>query len=495
MRRGSIVGPLILIVLGVLFLLRNVWPEVHITEAIALYWPYLLIAWGGLRLIEILFLKARSRALPRSGVSGGEWVLATFIFLIGSGMFAAHRYSGWFPDARAWRGMVVDFGDPFDYPLPPSEHACGPAPRVVLENFRGNARITGVGGAFKVQVAGRKTIRAMQRRDADQADRQTPVEIVNGSGNQIIVRLNQDKVSDRMQVSDDLDIAVPKGASVEGHGRFGDFDIRNIDGSADIDSDNSGVRLQDIGGDVRVNLRRSDIVRAVNVKGGVDIRGHGQDVELEDIQGQASLQGSYTGQLQFRKLAQPLRFDGTQTEIKVARVPGEIRLSPGDLVASNLVGPIEINARSRDIQISDFTQALDLTVDRGDIELRPGAAMPKLDVRTRSGDVDLSLPPGSHFDLKAQTDHGEIHDEYGSPLQTSEIADGGSIAGSIGAGPSLRLTTGRGSVTVRKAGLEANAAPEPPDGLVAPQAPVAPHAPKTLKSHPTGPPPGRPTTE
>ncbi len=491
MRRGSIVAPLILIGLGVLFLLHNVWPEIPVMDVVSTYWPFLLVAWGGLRLLEIFYLAANSRPLPRSGVSGGEWVLVTFLFLVGSGMWAARHYHGWFPDGRALRGLVVDFGEPFDYPLAPVEKACGKTPKLILENFRGSARITGVDNADKIQVAGRKTIRAMQRRDADTADQQTPLEVVTGKDNEVIVRLNQDKANDRMRVSHDLDITLPRGASIECHGRFGDFDVRTVDGSVDIDSDNAGVRLQDIGGNARVDLRRSDIVRAVNVKGTVDIRGRGQDVELENILGQVNLEGTYTGQLQFRKLAQPLRFDGAQTELKVAKLPGEIRMSPGDLVANNVVGPMVVNARSRDIEISAFTQALDLTLDRGDVDLRPGGgAMPKLDVRTHSGDIDLSLPEGARYDLKAQTDHGEVHEEYGAPMKMSELGDGGSITGVSGGGPSMRLTTDRGSITVRKGGAEAlTPIPEPP---APPEPPVKGHPSKAPRP---GPPPSLPTTE
>jgi len=483
--RRSIVGPLILIGVGVLFLLHNVYPEVPLGEMFGRYWPFLLILWGGLRLIEVLALASMSKPLPRSAVSGGEWVLVVFIFIIGSGIYAAHNYTGWFPDGRALRGLVVDFGEPFDYTVPAATQSCGKTPHLIIESFRGNARIVG-GDSESIEVNGRKTIRAMQQRDADQADKQTPMELVASNGNQVIIRLNQDHVGDRLRVSHDLDITVPKGASVECHGRYGDFDVRGISGNVDIDSDNAGVRLQDIGGGVKVNVQKSDIVRAVDVRGTVDLRGHGQDVELENIQGQVSLEGAFTGQMQFRNLAQPLRLEGTQTELKVARTPGEIRLSPGDLVANNLVGPIQINARSRDIQISDFSQALDLTVDRGDIELRPSAGnMPKLEVRTRSGDIDLGLPPGARFDLKAQTDHGEVHNEFGAPLATSEVGDGASISGSAGNGPSLRLQTDRGSVTVRKS--NASDGDEPSAAPAAPAPPTRQKGPKPAALPPSAP--------
>jgi len=46
MRRGSVIGPLILIGIGALFLFRNLWPEIPLADMISRFWPFLLIAWA-----------------------------------------------------------------------------------------------------------------------------------------------------------------------------------------------------------------------------------------------------------------------------------------------------------------------------------------------------------------------------------------------------------------------------------------------------------------
>ena len=64
MRRGSVIGPLILIGLGILFLFRNLWPDIPLVDMISRFWPFLLIAWGGIRLLEILFWSMTGKPLP-----------------------------------------------------------------------------------------------------------------------------------------------------------------------------------------------------------------------------------------------------------------------------------------------------------------------------------------------------------------------------------------------------------------------------------------------
>lgn len=448
MRRGSVIGPLILIGLGVLFLLWTVW-RVPVGTVIGTWWPFLLIAWGALRLLEIVVWAVQSRPIPRNGISGGEWVLVIFICLIGGSVWTVQNHH-WFYGSP-WRGIVINMGDNYNFPVNSVEKPAGKMPRVTIETFRGDARIVGA-DTDTVRVSGSKSIRALAQHDADVANGQTPVEIVPQADG-VLIRTNQDRVEGRTRISDDLEISVPRGATIIARGQVGDFDISDINGNVDVASDNAGVRLQNIAGDVRVQLDRSDLVRATAVKGKLDLRAsRGDEMELTNIAGPVTVTGTWTGDLQFRALAQPLRFEADNLQFNVEKIPGEVRITGGEFSGSGLTGPIRLDARSRDIQMADFTQALDLTVDRGDVELRPSAkgAIPRMDVRVQSGDLELAFPPTGKFDLKASTDHGEVHNEYGNGLNVQESDPGGSIAGGSAGAPEIRAITDRGTVTVRK---------------------------------------------
>ena len=475
MRRGSVIGPLILIGIGALFLLRNLWPDIPMVELISRYWPFVLIVWGGIRLIEILLWAIMAKPLPRNGISGGEWMLVFLIAIVGSTMYTARHVNSWFPTSNAWRRIVVNMGESYDYSLAPVEKPCAKNCRVLIENFRGNAKITGTSDNT-VKASGQETIRSFQQADADNASKQTPLELIQ-QGDQIIVRTNQDKVSDRAQPSADLEITVPAGSSIEAHGRYGDFDIQNISGDVNINSDNAGVRLNDIGGNVRVDLRASDTVRAVDVKGSVDLKGRGQDLDLENISGPVTVSATYFGQVQLRNLMQPLRYETGQTSVDLEKLPGQVQMSLGELTADNMVGPVRINGRSRDVQLSNFTQSLDLSLDRGDVELRPGKTVPKMEVRTRSGDIELALPPGAKFDLRASSARGDAENDYGDPLRVEDSGRGQTISGNTGGGPELRLDTGRGSISVRKASADEVTFPSIPSVPAVPKAPAPPKEP------------------
>ncbi len=449
MKRVSYVGPLILIFIGAVFLIHNVYPDLPLADWFAQFWPFLLIGWGVLRLVEILTWAVMRRPLPANGITGGEWALVVLLFVIGSGVSAVHA-RGWWAGPNFHIGDFDMFGEAFDYPVSGDLADAGNAPKIILESFRGNARIVGAETA-EVKVTGRKTVRALKQADADQANLQTPFEVVR-NGSDVTIRTNQDRLSERQRISADLEITVPKGASIEARGRYGDFEISDIGGDVDIASDNAGVRVQNIGGNVRVDTRRSDLVRAVNVKGQVELKGRGSDVELQDIQGPVTVSAVYTGTVQMRNLAKPVHYEAPQTELSFEKLPGEVQMTVGELTATNVVGPIHLSAHAKDVQLNDYTQGLDISVDRGDITLRPNAVpLGQMEVRTRSGDIDFAVPDKAKLDLTATTDRGEINNDFGSQFTGDSSGHGASLKGAIGQGPRVMLSTNRGSVTVRKA--------------------------------------------
>jgi hypothetical protein len=448
MNRRSFIGPFILILLGAAFLANNVLPDFQIFRMLAAYWPFLLIAWGVLRLIEVLALAATSRPLPARGLSGGEIFLIILICFFGATTNAVSRH---LPNFRIANRSVELFGESYDYPLEYQKQA-GDKPRIVLDNLRGDIRVTG-GDSKEIKITGRKTIRSYDRSSADRINEQSKFEVV-AEGDRIVVRTNQDRVPENRHIKADMELTVPRGASIEGRGRYGDFDITDIDGTVEIVSDNAGVRLNKIGGNAKVELGRSDIVRAVDMKGNVEINGKrgGNEIELANIQGLSTVTGSFSGNLEFKNLAKPFRFESNNTDLSVEKLPGRITMNLGALTATSVAGAVRLRSKSKDVKFQDFTGSLEVEVERGDIELRPGRAQtPKIIARCKNvGNVEIALAAGAKFDLTGTTDRGEIHNEFGDVLKTEADGRSSKINGKAGAGQVIQLSTARGSITVRK---------------------------------------------
>jgi DUF4097 and DUF4098 domain-containing protein YvlB len=447
--RGSITGPLVLILVGTVFLLRAVQPNFQIGELFVQSWPYLLIVWGAVAFLEVTFRALRPGPIPTNGVSGGGWALVIFICIFGYTANQIHRPDNWWHQVGFTRGFEDVMGEDHQYSISPQTVAAGAEPHIIIESFRGDAKVTG-GESNDVTLSGQKSIHSMDSGAADVADKQSAVELIH-EGNTLIVRCHQDRASSQAAINSNLELTVPKGATVEATGTRGDFDISNILGDVTISSANAGVRLQDVGGRVKVETSRSDVIRCENVKGDVDLRGHGDDVELLKIDGQVTISGDYRGSVSLRELAKPVRVQNERTQLAVQQIPGEVRLDRGNFSAENVVGPVILTTHATDVSFDGFTAGLDLTVDKGDVEIRPNRSpLSKIAVHSTSGNIELSLPEAAKFALNASTERGEVENDFGNALTEVSEGHGAKLEGTVGAGPDLNLVTNHGTITVRK---------------------------------------------
>ncbi len=441
MRRSTFAGPLLLILIGAALLAHNIYPTLPLGDYIARFWPYLLIFWGGVRLAEILIWSAQGKPLPARGVVGGEWFLVVFLVLIGTTYHAVHGTTFGWPGRISLGGLEV-FGEPFDYPVS-GDHAASKTARIVFEDLRGDIRITGSDND-RVTATGHKTVRALDQQGADKADRESPLEIA-GDANQLTVRIHSEGIHGPT-VNAALEISVPKGASIDYDGRSGSVSVSNVNGS-------------------------------------VVLKGRGSDIDLSDLNGPVSISGTYNGMIQAQRLARGMEFKSSKTELSIAKIPGELRLGLGDLTASNVVGPVHLATRSQDVRLTDFTDNIEVAVERGDLDLRPGAGpLGRIQARARSGDIRLSLPSNAQFQMNATTTNGDIENGFGEPLKEEGSGRRQTLRGSVGNGPVIDLATERGDIDLVKTAPGTPAPPLPPIApklSEAPRPPAVPRPPQT----------------
>jgi DUF4097 and DUF4098 domain-containing protein YvlB len=238
---------------------------------------------------------------------------------------------------------------------------------------------------------------------------------------------------------------------VESRGRNGDLEVDDVDGTIDVSGGRGDIRLNHIGKVVRIEASRGGDIHAADVKGSVDLQGRGSDIQMESILGPVTIKGEFSGDLDFRALAKPLEFRSSRTEFRVEAIPGSVAMDLGDLKMSNISGPVRFQSGTRDIQITDATESLDLKVDRGDIAFTATRTpLPKLEIHTHDGDIALTLPEDAGFQLEGSTQRGEISSAFGSRLQVQSSGRATTIKGQNGAGPQITVATDRGSVSIKK---------------------------------------------
>lgn len=445
MRQRSITGPAILILIGLFFLLNNIRPDLVNLARVADYWPFLLIAAGAIGLVEVLYYAARGTAAPPRPFNGGLifWVVVICFFLAVSDRNGAFRFAGFNNDGIGF------LGTDYDYDVNEAQPADG-VTRIVLQDVRGNLSLKG-DDSGQVQITGRQSIRAFNHNAADRAKSNNQIHLER-NGEEMVIRADQLAGGPRLtQISADLEIAIPKGVSVESRGRAGDLEVDDVDGGVDVSSGRGDVRLNHVGKDVRIDSTRGGDIHAADVKGGVELDGRGGDVQLENIAGPVTIKGEFAGTLEFRAIAQPLEFTSSRTEFRVEAVPGSVTMDLGNLKIANVIGPVRFQSGTRDIQVTDATELVDVKVDRGDIQFTATRApLPRMDLHTRDGNISLSLPENAGFQLSGSASQGEIQSGFGSSLRIESSGHSATINGQNGPGPQIDAVTDRGDISLKK---------------------------------------------
>jgi len=444
--RRSIGGPLIVIGVGVLFLLNNFYPDVFTFHSLARYWPFLLIGFGVIRLIEVFIDAGRARPLPASQISAAG-IIAVVVACLLAGAASKGARSHWHGTPFVHVDTLGIFGDEFNFDVQQSLPAGAGDTRLVLEGLRGNVTVSG-DDSSTVNVTGHRAIRAFSQAAAGQANRQAQLELVR-NGSDIVLRSSS---LAELGVSYDIDVKVPRRMSLSNQGVLENITAEALDGNVDLSGDTGNVRLTSIGGNVRVETtRRKDLVRAIGIKGKLDLRGTGNDLQLEDIEGPVTIQGNYFGTLDFRNLSKPLHFSSEQTDLRVEKLPGSISMDLGEFRADNVTGPLHLRCESRDIHVTNFSDEVEVNVEHGDIELNPQRTpLAKIDVHVRAGDIELTIPGKAPFELHASTAQGDVDNQYGKGVSTASEGRSASMKSEPGGGPAITLTTRRGDITVKK---------------------------------------------
>ena len=468
--RRSLSGPVVLIALGILFLLgtMGVLDWRHLGHWFANYWPVLLIGWGVLKLVE--YQQAQRQGTRASGIGSGGVFLVIFIIIFG--LIATHVSRFHWEQLRDQIDIGDDgdsfFGSKYSYEDQLAQtFPAGASLRI--NDTRGAVNVV-ASDDDQIRVVVHKRISAESQADADKWNAGTKPQLT-ASGNVVTLNANNQGAGDHW-VAEDLDISLPRQAAVVASTRYGDVSVTGREGNLEITSQHGDVNTTDITGKVSLNLDHSS-ARISQISSDVSITGRANDVSIEDVKGAAHLDGEFMESVKLAKISQPVTFKSSRTNMDFFRLDGDLDLDSGDLQASDLIGPLRLNTRSKDIRLTGVSGDVRMEDENGSVELRMNK-LGSIQVENRKGDIQLYLPDKAGFQLEAHARNGEIETDF-DQLKIDNSNDQAVATGTIaGGGPHVVVSNEHGTIEIRKA----SAAPEPPTPPKAPKAPRVPSAPK-----------------
>jgi len=460
-RQRSFAGPIVLILIGVLFLLRNL----HLVdwsfwEWFGKYWPALLILWGVIKLVE--YWQAQKAGLRPPGIGAGGVILIIFVATFGfsarkiheikeSGVI--HNMFGGDEDIPDFlQGESFTFDDQLEQTLPP-----GATLRINSDHGAINLNVA---DGDKIKVMVRKTVHAYSQSDADKYNQQTKPQLAVVEK---VITLNANTGgSGEHGVSADLDVYVPRKIAVTIASKHGDVSVMGRDGDIEVNSQNGDVSLQDVTGNAKLNVEKST-VRVSKLAGDVSIDGRANEVNLSDVKGEVRLSGEFHENISLARIAKKVTFKTTRTDMELSSIPGSLDIDQGDLHGTSVAGPVRLLTKEKDIRLDGVTGDVRISNNDGGVEIHIGKLpVGNIDINNRNADVQVYLPDHAGFKVDASTDNGEIESGFGE-LKVNNEDDRGKASGTVGNGVgSIRVSNAHGGIEIRR-GSEDASIPKPPE--------------------------------
>ena len=257
----------------------------------------------------------------------------------------------------------------------------------------------------------------------------------------------------------DLIITVPSISSNTVVANHGDVKISGVRGPVNVTANHGDVELSAITGVVTTHIQNtgSDF-SAHSVTGPVTLEGRGGSITLSDINGAVSVQGDFFGDTHVEHIRAPFRFHTSRTDFQLARLDGQLDISSEeDLSADQMIGPVILNTRNRNITLDRVAGDVTITNKNGKVDLTGAPPLGNVSVENRNGEVTLTVPDQAGFNVQAETTDGDIENDFSLPV--SEMSNRKSITGNVGKpGANIKITTTQEDISLKRASI----APLPP---------------------------------
>lgn len=478
-RHGSIVGPLILIAIGVVFLLvqmgrldaRQVW------DWYGHWWPVVLIGAGLVMFLEWAFDRYiaadPSHPVYRRSMGGGVFSLLLLLviagvifsgFRHGNGSFYEHNFGINQNDLDQFLGDKHESDQTVVQALPAGSGFS-------IDNPRGDVIVSGTSDDNQIHVAIHKEIYSRSDSDATHKAEQLNPQFSTGDNT---VTLNMPSLPGGRG---DLTITVPPTAVITVNANHGDVHVSGIKAPVTVTANHGDVELSAITGPVTARINNSDSsFSAHSITGPLIIEGRGQDLTLSDLSAPVKINGDFFGTTHLEHIRGQIMFHSTRTDMQLGRLDGEADISNNaDLSASEVVGPLTLSTRSRNITLDRIAGDISVSNSNGFVNVTSAPPLGNVTIENRNGDISLTVPEHSGFVVDAQATDGDLDNDFSFATQGTDTHR--TFSGTVGkGGPTLRLTTTHGDISFKKTSVLPlpPAPPAPPKlTLIAPDAKIA----------------------
>jgi DUF4097 and DUF4098 domain-containing protein YvlB len=484
-RRGSILGPLVLVAAGVLALLVSIrrLPAERLMTWYSRWWPLAIVAVGLVVLAEWgvdqwIAHRAAEEGRPtppmRRTLGAGTVFLVILLGLIGVSAQGFREGVNTFTtttnnfgitsgDLQELFGEKYQRGQEIDQPF-------APGGSLLINNPHGDVIITGQSGNGQIHITVNKQFYSPSASQAEsKAAQLSPQVSQDGSTLSVTLPSLSGGVSD-------VTISLPDFAQVTANASHGDVHVSGMHGLVKVSATHGDVELNGLGATAVINMgNNNSSLQAHNIAGDLTLKGRADDLSITDVAGQVSLEGEFFGDAHLARLRGPMVFETNRTHFSVARLDGEADISPdSDLSGSDILGPTELRTRSRNISLERVAGAVDVANTNGSVDLTSALPFGNVTIDNRNGAVNLTVPEHAGMTIDADAQGGSIDNDLN--LHATSDNNNSQLRGQTGNGGNrVSIHTTHDDINIKQALVTSK--PMQPNVPLPPASPAAPKPP------------------
>ena len=501
----SPIGGVVLVALGAIWIAGRYHSDVGILSIYGRYWPILLLLFGVVELIRYYSHPQSSEPAPRLFTAGRMTII---LLIIGSGV-VANRVAAKRPamlSVAQIPGYIDSIrnslaGRSFTFTDPAVVGDVEPGVKITVTNAFGDIRVKGGGPQIRATLT--KRVRSGSEDDARESADRVKL-LIDRTPQGLAVTTNRDQVDRDIDLGTDIDLEVPPLAPIEIVASFGNVKAGGLRSQLAINSQQGQVAVDTLAGDLSIKASYSDVSIAkvdgdvtvsgarratvAQVLGGVDLTANNGSVEVREVGGPVTINAPFCPVLA-EGLTQSLRVRTEHASVRLARAPDAVIEAPysdvrADNISGNLTiasshagvhlrtvagfkinsdqtsvtaeeirGPVEIDTSHGDISLKSFYDRVRIKTSFRDVKLLC-AAEPSadIDVENDHGEIKLSLPTTSEFNLDAASTSGRVKQVGFSALP---VASRETINYVLGSGPRIKLRTSFKNIVIQGTGNSA----------------------------------------
>lgn len=287
--------------------------------------------------------------------------------------------------------------------------------KVILGNISGDITVKTWSKA-EVKIDALKISKADSLAEAKENAGEVKIE-VSEEGNVLRIETKYpEKTRRKFSVSVNYELMIPSQASANMHSVSGSVSLTKIGGAAKASTISGNVTVEDVAG----------MLKAHSVSGNVNVMTAGSGADCDSVSGNVEIYGS-TGDVALKTVS-------------------------GKVVAERVKGSVEAETVSGSVKLNDITDAKKVKANALSGSVKYAGKIysgGSYYFKSHSGDVTVTIPSGSAFDLEATTFSGSIESDF--EIKVSGKIGRKSLRGTVsGGGADLDLKTFSGSVYLRK---------------------------------------------